>query len=232
MFNRRKKTLFATFAALACLGGSALAGVVVYSNGFSNRAKVLELKRVIVPNTGKRCKRQAVGGQMMVTVGKSTIECDYSPPFIADLGGDDLDIFAKVTLSPASKLPKKTFLSVGLRGDGDGTNGKYRLDVSPGAQRFYLRRYDGTDKGSEATLLESGKKGFIKKAGKPNKIRLKVANVSGGARITAKINGRTVASVVNPSPLTGRRAILAIGRASGSDRGGQGFFDNVVVSKL
>jgi hypothetical protein len=233
--NRAEKLLLLTVVAVACLGAMALAGFPVYSNGFDTRADVLEMSRLIVPGTGTHCKRTLSGGKMHVTVGKGTTECDYSPPVVAasDSDGGNFDISAKVTLASDSKLKKKTFLSVGLRVQNTGAGaGKYRLDVSPEAQRFALRRYEGAEKASEVPagrIFAQGKRGFIKKSGKPNKIRLKVFNVGSSATLIAKINGKVVATLTDVAPLDGRRTLIAIGRATGSARGAMGSFDDLVI---
>ena len=189
---------------LSCLGafvGTALAGVIIYSNSFTTKADTTNLRRVAVPGTGTHCKRALSGGQMQVTIGKSTTECDYRTPIVSASGSDaNFDITAKITLSPASALAKKTFLSVGLRESETGTGaGKYRLDVSPAAQRFALRRYDGVQKGAEATVFAQGKRNFIR-AGKSNKIRLIVYNSAGQATLIARINGTVVSTATDRGP--------------------------------
>lgn len=237
MKGRPRKLIAATALAIAVLGASvASADFLVYKNTFSTKAELLQMRHLFLPGAGTHCKRALIRKKMRVTVGRSTVECGFSPPVAADSGssGGNFNIAASITLSPQSKLKKKTFMSVGLRvKESGGGSSKYRLDVNPAAKRFALRKYLNGEKAADVPanrVFAQGKRKFINTTGIPNRIGLRVTNdTAGSAVILAKINGRIVASAVDAAVLDGKITEIAIGRAAGSAEGAQGTFDTVSI---
>jgi hypothetical protein len=237
MTVRPRKLILPIALVIGALGASvASADFLAYKNTFSTRADLLQMKHLFVPGAGTHCKRALAGKKMRATVGRSTVECDFSPPVVADSGssGGNFNIAATIVLSPRSKLPKKTFMSVGLRvKESGGGSSKYRLDVSPATKRFALRKYQNGEKAANVPgnrVYAQGKRKFINTTGIPNRIGLKVTNdAAGSAVILAKINGRAVASTIDSAALDGKLTEIAIGRASGSAEGAAGTFDTVSI---
>ena len=198
------------------------ASVPIYTNAMSSSASRGQLKTV----TGK-CKRGASGRALQVTVGKRTRECQLRTPVI----GANLDIsaVARLLAGTPKAMQKRVFVAVAVR---DGGDGRYQLAVFPGKGRYQLLRFappDGT-----RTLLANGPESTIKGIGKPNKLRLQAFPTSSGqVRVTAFVNGKRIASVVeeahNASTVSGRFSTFGVGSAKAA-KGASASFDDLTVA--
>jgi hypothetical protein len=214
---------------LAVLGSAALAAaalgatIPIYSNDMSSTGARGQLVRL-----GKGdCHRGGAAQALKVTVGKRTRECQLRTPVI----GSNLDITATARLSTAtpSEMQARTFVAVGVR---DGNDGQYQLAVFPKKGSFQLRR--DVPPNGDRTLLAKGKASVVKDVGKPNKLRLQAFSAAGGeTRVTAFVNGRKLASVVEDAhtatALSGTFSTLAVGSVKAAN-GASGSFDDLSVA--
>ncbi len=214
---------------LAVLGSAATAAVAlgavipIYSNDMSTTGARSQLVRL----GDAKCMRSAGAGALKVAVGKRTRECQLRTPVI----GSNLDIIATARLlqGTPSEMQARVFVGVGAR---DGNDGQYELAVFPKKGSFQLRR-DAPPNG-DRTLLAKGKANAVKDVGKPNKLRLQVFPTPGGeTRVTAFVNGRKVASVLEDahaaSTVTGRFSTLSVGSAKAAN-GAKASFDDLTVA--
>lgn len=206
-------------ASSAALGAS----IPVYTNAMSSSGARSDLAR-----TGEgKCVRGAGAATLKVTVGQRTRECQLRTPVI----GSNLDITATARLLAGTpkELQRRVFVAVGAR---DGGDGRYQLAVFPGKGTFQLRRDVPPD--AARTLLAKGDVKSVKGVGKPNKLRLQTfPTPSGQTRVTAFVNGRNVASVLeeahSASTVTGRFTTLSVGSAKAA-KGAKASFDDLTVA--
>lgn len=239
MKSRSRNLTLAVAVAVAALSGTALAATyTVYSNNFSTRSKVGELRLVKMSGQNNRCDKGHTSSRMMrVAIGKATTECNYTPPIKASPDGAFADwtvgVSSIISKNVAKSLRTKLFTSVALRLTSG--NSRYRLDVYSSIQEFRLRHYVLGEFASEVTnarTLAGGERKVIKRPGDKNRLRLKIIQSNdNNARLVARINGTTVASVpVTGEPiLKGPRAAITLGRDAGSSNGAVGFFDNLSI---
>ena len=210
--------------ALVTAVAAAFAAVVpIYSNDMATAGARSQLARL---GSGK-CDRGGGGQALKVTLGKGTRECSLRTPVI----GANLDVKATARLSQATPaiLQKKVFVAVGVRDSGDGA---YQLAVFPGKGSYQLRRDlppDGT-----RTVLAKGSASVVKSVGKPNKLRLQAfPTADGGLQLTAFVNGRKLASVVEDAhtaaTVSGRFSSLSVGALKAA-RGASASFDDLTVA--
>lgn len=214
---------------LAILGSAAAAAVAVgavipiYSNDMSSSGARSQLVRF---GSGE-CARGGGGAALKVTVGKRTRECQLRSPVI----GSYLDITATARLlkgTPA-EMQGRVFVGIGVR---DGAGSQYQLAVFPKKGSYQLRR--DVPPNGDRTLLAKGPASVVKGVGKPNKLRLQAFPTTGGeTRVTAFVNGRKVASVVEDahtaSTVTGRYSTLAVGSTKAAN-GAQASFDDLKIA--
>jgi hypothetical protein len=205
-------------AATAALGAT----IPIYGNDMSSTSARSQLVRI---GEGT-CDRGAGAEALRVTVGRRTRVCELRTPVI----GSNLAISAAARLlsSTPDAMQKRVFVAVGVRA---GSDSQYQLAVFPGKGSFQLRR-DAS--GGERTLLARGDARRIKEVGKPNKLRLQAFPAEGGGtRLTAFVNGRRVASVLEDahtaSTVTGRFTTIAVGSAKAAN-GARASFDNIKVA--
>jgi hypothetical protein len=214
---------------LAVLGSATAAAVAlgatipIYANDMSSSGARGQLVRV---GSGE-CQRGGAAQTLKVTVGKRTRECQFRTPVI----GSNLDISTTARLSPGTptEIQARTFVAVGVR---DGDDGKYQLAVFPKKGSFQLRRDLPPD--GARTLLAKGKANVVKGVGKPNKLRLQAFSTpTGETRVTAFVNGRKLATVVEDAhtatALSGRFSTVAVGSAQAA-KGAAGSFDDLAVA--
>ena len=214
---------------LAVLGSAAAAAAAVgaaipiYANDMSSAGARGQVVRL----SGSECDRGGSSGTLKVTVGKGTRECQLRTPVI----GTNLDIIATARLLSAtpSEIQSRVFVGVALR---DGNDGQYQLAVFPKKGSFQLRRDVPPD--SSRTLLAHGKSSVVKDVGKPNKLRLQAfSSADGATRVTAFVNGRKLASVVDDAhtatSLSGRFSTLAVGSEKAA-KGAAASFDDLTVA--
>lgn len=214
---------------LAVLGSAAAttaalgAAIPIYTNAMSSSGARSDLVR---SGEGK-CMRGAGARTLQVTVGKRTRECQLRTPVI----GSNLDITATARLLSGTpeEIQRRVFVAVSVR---DGGDGRYQLAVFPGKGTFQLRRDVPPD--AARTLLAKGDANSIKAVGKPNKLRLLAfPTPSGQTRVTAYVNGRNVASVIeeahSSSTVTGRLTTFSVGSQKAA-KGAKASFDDVRVA--
>ena len=214
---------------LAVIGTAAVTAVAVaaaipiYSNDMSTTAARSQLVRI---GDGK-CMRSAGAETLKIAVGKRTRECQLRTPVI----GGNLEIVATSRLLPGtpSEMQARVFVGIGVR---DGNGGQYELAVFPRKGSFQLRRDVPPD--GDRTLLAKGDANAVKGVGKPNKLRLQAFPTPGGeTRVTAYVNGRNVASVIEDahaaSTVTGRFSTLSVGSAKAA-KGAKASFDDLRVA--
>lgn len=179
-------------------------GVVsVYDNNFSSRA---EYKEMIKSGGGKRCERRyrKQAKSMLVSVKRSPTTCSFRPPVQSDgeLPNHDVKLDGKVLSRTTKRLRAGAYLELALRVGGGGVG--YYLHVYPKTKRFDFHRGP-----RGAGFPVRGKSNAIKKLDQRNKLRL----VAQGARVTAYVNGKELASVEdqNPGQVSGEKVRFAIG---------------------
>jgi hypothetical protein len=210
---------------LGSAAGAAVAAgatVPIYTNDMSSAGA----RSQFVPLGHGQCTRAGSAGALKLTAGKKTRECKLRTPVI----GRNLDITTTARLSDAtpSSIQSRVFVGVALR---DGDSGQYQLAVFPKKGSFQLRRDVPPD--AARTLLAKGKSTVVKGVGKPNKLRLQAFPISGGGeRVTAFVNGRKLASVLESAQtvaaLTGRFSSVSVGSNKAAN-GAAASFDDLTV---
>lgn len=208
--SSRSRALVALVACL-CLGvvASATAAVYVYSNNFSSKSDLRELKRKSGGGAACDASRPGKGGFMKIKVSKPAY-CGYVPPVTSDSRQPDIHLKAKGkigTSTPGSQR-KAAFLAIRVR-SGGGEN--YELMVKPRRRRFELSRSPNT-----GGVPIKGKAGVLKGIGKNNTLHLQATN----KRVIARVNGRKVAKFVDPNPgnVGGRRVMFGVGTTKNSSQ--------------
>jgi hypothetical protein len=183
--------------------GTALGAVTVYDNNLSSRA---EYKEMIKSGGGKSCERRyrKKAKSMLVSVKRSPTTCSFRPPVQSDgeLPNHDLKLDGKVLKRTAKRLRKSAFIEIDARVGGGGVG--YYLHIYPKSKRFELHRGP-----RGAGFPVTGKSNAIKKLDQRNSLRL----VTAGARVTAYVNGKEIASVedANPGQVSGKKIRFAVG---------------------
>jgi hypothetical protein len=210
----RNRISIAALAALALalgLAASAVA-VTVYSNDFSNRS---EFEQIRPSGGGKRCDRRYREKQntMLVSVKKGEATCGYRVPVQGDsnLPDHQLTVDTKILKNTPKSVRGGAFIELTLRAGGGGVG--YSFRVFPQKGRFQLRRGPS---GGGGDFPAEGKSKAIKGVNKRNKVTL----IAKGARITAEVNRKQVASVQDSDPgeVTGRKVRFGIGNAKHSGK--------------
>jgi hypothetical protein len=182
---------------------SALASVSVYDNNFSSRA---EFKEMIKSGGGKRCDRsyRRKAKSLLVSIKRSPTVCSFRPPVQGDaaLPNYDVKLDGKVLKKTAKSLRGGAFIEIDVRVGGGGVG--YYLHVYPKSKRFELQRGPRA-----AGFPVKGKSNAIKTINERNQLRL----VAAGAKITAYVNGKEIASVEddNPGQVSGEKIRFAAG---------------------
>jgi hypothetical protein len=206
-------------AAAAALG----AVIPIYSNDLASTAARSDLVRF----GGGECARGGGAEALKVTIGKRTRECQLRTPVV----GSNLDIKATARLLQGTpgEMQARVFVGVGVR---NGTDSQYQLAVFPKKGSYQLRR--DVPPNGDTTLLAKGNAPGVKGVGQPNTLRLQAfPTPEGGTRVTAFVNGRKLASVVEDahtaSTVTGRFSTVAIGSNKAS-KGAQASFDDLTIA--
>jgi hypothetical protein len=204
-------------ALAACVYAAiALGDVIVYSNNLSSKRDGNELRHF--DGKGANCSRHVRKGSLLIQVTGKDI-CGYRLPLEADRAQPDHALHARVKLGQQTpkKLRKKSFLGVAVR-YGGGTG--YTLRVLPTRHQFALRRLPG-GKGFNT----GGKDRKIKGLNKWNDLRIQ----ANGTKVTAIVNGKSVASVTDADAkqVTGRKAEIFAGANRANSVGAFGRVDDV-----
>ncbi len=200
----RFKLITAAFlVALVSSVGIATASVVIYNNPFKNKAGFREVRKF---NGKKACKRSFAGKKkgFGAEVRKGPLQCDYRTPVTGDAKEPDheIEVSATVLDSTPKGVRKGAYVGVALRAD---KSSRYELRVFPDKRRWELRRKPD---GGGADFPAEGS-GGIKKTGKANTLKLRAF----GAKVTAFVNGKTVATATDgkPGDLDGRKTMILAG---------------------
>ena len=136
---RRIRLAVALVAALALALGAtvALAGVTVYTNNFSRKSQVKQLKHADGKRCEKRWRRKA--RSMLIEVKKGPGACGYRPPVEGDSDGPDHDFQAKGKLLRATPkgIRGSAYLAIAVR---SGNSSRYELRIFPKKHKYELRR--------------------------------------------------------------------------------------------
>ncbi len=205
-----------------CLGLTAsAAGVIyVYHNGFGSKAAFKEIKRTGGGNNCDRRWRKRSKSMGVIVQGKRL--CAFSPPVVGDANQPDHAIAAVGQVQPkktTKSLRKAAYLAVRLRlGRGD----FYELQIRPRGRRYRLLR--NPEKG---VVSQGAKSNAINSLKEQNRLQLQVK----GARVKASVNGRRLATVVDPSPadVRGRRTAFGLGSRKNANGSIAGVFRRVRV---
>ncbi len=193
--------LVAVAAALAT--ATAIAGVTVYTNNFSNKGGVKELRHA----EGKHCDKgwRQKAKKVVVKAKKGKTVCGYRPPVQGDSDAPDHSFTAteKLAKSTPKKVRDHVYVGIAVRSAKDVG---YELWVFPSERKFKLARRAGSDK---PTFLAKGDNKAIKGKGKPNHLGLKAV----GSKIIAKVNGKRLAKTVdrNAGQVDGRKLEVMLG---------------------
>jgi hypothetical protein len=213
----------AAISSVALAAAATGAVIPIYSNDMASTAARSQL----VHFGGGKCSRSSGAGALKVGVGAGTRECQLRTPVI----GSNLDIKATARLldTTPSSLQSSVYVAVGVR---DGSDSQYQLAVFPKKGSFQLRR--DVPPNGDRTLLAHGDASAVKDVGQANKLRLQAfPSPDGGTRVTAFVNGRKLASVVEDahtaSTLGGRYSTVAVGAAKAA-KDASASFDDLTVA--
>ena len=207
--------LLAAGALSLALAASAAAVVWVYSNGFNSRSAVQDTRKLPGGPECDRSFRSRSDSMGLRVTGQGL--CRYSPLVVGEQNRPDHVVLVRgrVTSDTPKSLRRGAYLALQVRAGGGGF---YELQVRPRVRRFRLLRQPGSD-----VVAAAGRSGAIKPVNKKNTLILMVD----GARVKAKVNGRRLASIVDPNPddLSGRRVAFGLGSRRDSNRAVVGRFD-------
>lgn len=189
---------------LTALAAAAMIGV--YRDGMATQGQRRQMAKV----SGSRCRADALGKSLRVTIGKRTRECGYRTPVL----GRNLEIAATERLlgSTPPTARHKAFLALNLRGEGAPAG--YQLVVYPLQRKVQLRRVLGD--GSVRYLAIERDVAAVKGLEEANQLRLSAIDAEGGCQVLGFVNGKQVVTATDESPgeLSGRFSGFSIGAAS------------------
>jgi hypothetical protein len=219
------RLILALALALGCFSVAVTSADASSLTLYKNTLKTSNGRKEISQYSGKaNCDRGGGKTSFRTEVGKRTKECAYQVPVIGrDVG---ISITARLFKSTPKKVKRQAYLSVSLRQDSDGS--RYQLAVFPSGRRYQLRKVFANGK---VHYLGKGKAGNkVGGFGEANKLTLRAyndqgSNPKGSASVLALVNGKKVASAVDPKGnlLEGRDMTFSIGNKNGA-RGARGSF--------
>ena len=211
--NRGKTPLLAALCAavaLCVLAAGALAAVAVYTNDFSSKAEVKELKHSEGKHCAKRWRQR--GKAVRITAQKGREVCGYRPPVQGDGPGPDhrLQVKAKLLKTTAKGIRDGAYVGVEVR---VAKGQSYELRVFPTRHRFELRR---SPSGGGSDFPATGNSPKIKGVNKVNVVRIEAT----GDNVVARVNGAKVAQATdsNASQVAGRKLEVTIGHRRKSSK--------------
>jgi len=185
------------------MAASAIAGVTVYSNSFTSRGGVKDLRHAEGKHCDKSWRKKAK--KVVIRAKKGRAVCGYRPPVEGDASMPDhyFQATEKLDKSTPKSVRDHVYLGVGVRSAKDTG---YELWVFPTERKFKVARRAG---GDNVGFLAKGKNKAIKGRGKRNVLGLKAV----GSQIIAKVNGKRLAKTVdrNPGQVDGRKAEVMLG---------------------
>jgi hypothetical protein len=199
----------------------AAAGVTVYSNDFSSSGEAKELRH----GEGKHCKKdwRKKAKSLGVTAERGRTVCGYRPPIEGDSAAPNhrIRVEAKLLKDTPKRVRDRVYVGAAVR---SGKEKGYELQVFPTQHKFRLARRASSD---NVNILAKGKSKAIKGVNKPNVLNLSVK----GSRLTAGVNGKRVAKVVdrNSGAIDGRRLEIMLGYTKKRKKPASAAFDNLTV---
>jgi hypothetical protein len=175
---------------LAIGGASAWGNLAVYSNPFTTRAAVADLKKV---EGGGECASAWVrsGRDLALDISKGEVRCVFSTPVRGDAAQPAHALAVEATISKGPPKSVRDDLAIVLRVRG-GVKSGYELRVVPGMRGWELVREPGG-----AGFPQQGSSQAIAGLGKPNEIVLQAF----GDQVTATVNGVVLVNAfVDPAP--------------------------------
>ena len=217
--TRLAVALAAAALALALGATVALAAVTVYTNNFSRKSEVKQLKHADGRHCGKRWRKKA--RSILIEVKKGPGACGYRPPVEGDSDGPDHAFQAKGKLLRATPkgLRGSAYLAIAVR---SGRSSRYELRIFPKKHKYELRRAPA---GGGGGFPKTGKSRAIKGANKLNVLRLKAA----GNKVIAKVNSKKLAEVTdsNAGQVGGRNLEVFVGNKRSTNKDVVASFDNL-----
>jgi hypothetical protein len=202
----RKSRITAVALVAACgafMAASAIAGVTVYSNSFTSKGGVGDLRHAEGKHCDKSWRKKAK--KVVIRAKKGRAVCGYRPPVEGDASSPNhyFQATEKLDKSTPKSVRDRVYLGVGVRSAKDTG---YELWVFPTERKFKLARRAGSDK---VGFLAKGKNKAIKGRGKRNVLGLKAV----GSQLIAKVNGKRVAKAVdrNAGQVDGRKVEVMLG---------------------
>ncbi len=211
--------LAAVIAAVAC--AVALAGVTVYSNDFSSRGEAKELRHA----EGKHCKKdwRKKTKSLRVIAERGRTVCGYRPPIEGDSGSPNhaIRVEAKLSKDIPKKVRDRVYAAAAVR---SGSDTGYELQVFPSKRQFRLVRRAGSD---NVKVLAKGRAKSIHGIRKTNHLKL----AARGSQLTAGVNGKRVAKVVDRSSgqVDGRKLEIMLGYKKKRKKPVSATFDDLEV---
>ena len=204
---RPTRTVLALSAAIVMIAGlaTAFADFTVYQNDFGSKA---EFKEIYRSGGAKACDRRFrhKSKSMVASVMRGKTTCSFRPPVQGDseLPNHTMTVEGKILKKTAKSVRGGAFLEVTVRAGGEG--GGYTLRVLPHKHRFELQRTPG---GTEFPVV--GRDKAINRVNELNTLSL----TARGAKITASVNGKELASVddSNPGQVLGTKVRFSVGNA-------------------
>jgi hypothetical protein len=212
-----KRLIAPIVAALAlALGGTAIANVLIYQNGFGKKKDFERIERL---QGGKKCKSFRKGGRALgLRVNTGSHECLFQTPVEGDAKRPDYTIqaAAKVQKKTNKKVRDKVYVGLAARAN---RKSAYEIRIFPKGRTFQLLK-----SGDE---VAADKNRAINPLDKRNLIRL---HVDGGT-VIATVNGERLARFDDQSPreVTGRKTAIGFGSVAKANKDGFGVVDSLKV---
>jgi nucleoside-triphosphatase THEP1 len=211
-------------AAIVMIAGlaTASAAFTVYQNDFGSKG---EFKEVFKSGGAKACDRRyrKQSKTMVASVHRGKTTCSFRPPVQGD--GELPNHIATLDGKILKKTPKAmrggAFIELTVRAGGAGSG--YTLRVIPNKRRFELQRTPGSEQ-----FPTVGRDKAINRVNERNALRL----TARGAKITASVNGKEVATVddTNPAQVLGTKVRFAVGNAKQKSKPVVATFKRVAVA--
>jgi hypothetical protein len=212
------KRLIPTFVIAAALVVASLASasVLVYQTGFDKKEDVKRVGKLV---GGKSCSKSWKGKTNLgFKVKEGRKNCMLQTRVEGDGKQPDHVIRAsvKVLKETSKKVRADIYAGVALRAN---SKSAYEVRVFPKGRRFVFLKNGGE--------VEEGKVKGLNPLGKRNQIQLEAS----GGNISARVNGKTVATFKDedPAEVRGRKTGLTFGSEARSNKDGYGAFTNVKV---
>lgn len=210
-----KRILLTSITLVTLLGaGSALAQVVIYSNGVNNKSSFKEIK---LAGGKKKCSKNWRGKKKLgFKAERGNSHCSLRLPVSGDSNRPNhtVQALAKIANGTDKKVRDATYVGAAVRSGGkDG----YEMRVFSKRRRWTFLR--------NGEVIEEGRSRAIGAIGKKNLLRL----ATEGDSVVARVNNDVLVSFKDPQAgsVGGRKALLTAGIEKRSRKSAVGFFDKV-----